>query len=934
MSRLKRLGEHGQSVWLDYIQRSLVTGGGLARLIEEDGVSGMTSNPTIFEKAIAGSADYDEAIAAMLAEDREAGAQAIYDRLAVEDIRMAADALRPVFDASGGADGFVSLEVSPHLAGDTARTVDDARRLWAVVSRPNLMIKVPATPAGIPAIEALIREGINVNVTLVFSLAHYEAAALAYIRGLERCEEPGRVASVASFFVSRVDTSVDRLLEEIGTPEALALRGAAAVANARLAYARFEGIFRGEEFTGLSRQGARVQRPLWASTGTKNPAYSDVLYVEELVGPETVNTLPPATMDAFRDHGEARGNTIRKDPDGARVVLERIGRLGIDLDAVTAALQEEGVAAFAGSHDSLLAALEEKRRVVTAARSGGISLALGEHGTRLEERLGTWEREGLPRRLWAKDRTLWFAEPRPEIEDRLGWLDLPHTMADHLAELTAFAGQVAEEGVRHVVLLGMGGSSLAPEVFSRTFGSAPGYPDLVVLDSTHPTAVLDTVARVRPDRTLFLVSSKSGTTAETLSLFRFFWGWASHRSGTAGRQFAAITDPQTPLEELARERGFRRVFTAPPDVGGRYSALTAFGLLPAALCGVDIQGLLGRAQRAARATGALAETQAADRTDAPSTPTREDPALVLGAALAELATAGRDKVTFLASRSLEALPSWIEQLIAESTGKDGQGIVPVVDEPTVPPERYGADRVFVALTYSQDPTGEIERRAGDLAALGHPVIRIRLADREDLGGEFFRWEVAVAVAGSALGIHPFDQPDVQLAKELAQKAMSEAGRRGRSSAGEEGTTGSPSRPGELAQLLGAWMDSITPGDYVGLQAYLAPSEESWGILQEMRRALLARFGVATTLGYGPRFLHSTGQLHKGGPGTGVFLQLVDDQAEDVAVPESRFTFGELIAAQSLGDLRALRQRGRRVLRIDLGREVAEGLERVAELIGR
>ncbi len=370
MSRIKRLAEHGQSVWLDYIRRSLVTGGGLARLIEEDGVSGMTSNPTIFEKAIAGSSDYDEAIASLLAEEREIDTQALYDRLAVEDIRMAADALRPAFDAAGGADGFVSLEVSPHLAGDTAGTVADARRLWAVVARPNLMIKVPATPAGIPAIEALIRDGINVNVTLIFSLSHYEDAARAYIRGVERCERPAGAASVASFFVSRVDTSVDRLLDEIGTEEALALRGAAAVANARLAYARFEEIFRGGEFAVLSRRGAGVQRPLWASTGTKNPGYSDVLYVEELIGPQTVNTLPPATMDAFRDHGEVRGDTIGQGLDRARAVLESLDRLGIDLDRVTSTLQEEGVGAFASSHDALLAALEGKRRAVAAGGGG------------------------------------------------------------------------------------------------------------------------------------------------------------------------------------------------------------------------------------------------------------------------------------------------------------------------------------------------------------------------------------------------------------------------------------------------------------------------------------------------------------------------------------------------------------------------------------
>ncbi len=357
--------EFGQSVWLDFIERGLLADGGLERMIAADGVRGVTSNPSIFRQAITGGDRYLPALEAILAEDPGIPTEALYESLAVEDIRTAADQLRAVWDASGGGDGYVSLEVSPRLAHDTGATVTEARRLWALVDRPNLMIKVPATPEGIPAIEELIASGINVNATLLFSMEHYENVALAYLRGLERCPRPGAVASVASFFVSRVDTAVDRLLEEMGSDEALALRGRAAVANSRLVYARFREVFHGPGAASL--RGGRVQRPLWASTSTKNPAYSDVKYVEELIGPETVNTIPLATLEAFRDHG-CPARTVDADLDGARADLEALHRLGIDLDAVTGRLQEEGVRAFAEAFEALLQGLEERRSLLGGGR--------------------------------------------------------------------------------------------------------------------------------------------------------------------------------------------------------------------------------------------------------------------------------------------------------------------------------------------------------------------------------------------------------------------------------------------------------------------------------------------------------------------------------------------------------------------------------------
>ena len=361
MNPLRKLwDEQRQAAWLDFIERDLLTGGGLARYVADDGVRGVTSNPSIFQKAIEGGGPYDEAVAGLLADDPGMDTVALYEALAIDDIKNAADILRPVWDESQGGDGYVSLEVSPHLSRDTEGTVAEAKRLWQAVNRPNLMIKVPATPEGIPAIENLIAGGINVNATLMFSLADYEAVANAYLRGLEANSNPAGVASVASFFVSRVDTKVDAALEAIGTPEARALRGQAAIANAKLAYRRFGQLFGPEAFAPLSARGAMVQRPLWASTSTKNPDYRDVIYVEELIGPDTVNTLPVATLEAFRDHGEPRASLL-EDVAGAEGVFAGLAEVGVDIDAITTELQVEGVDAFAKSFDQLLGALDEAR---------------------------------------------------------------------------------------------------------------------------------------------------------------------------------------------------------------------------------------------------------------------------------------------------------------------------------------------------------------------------------------------------------------------------------------------------------------------------------------------------------------------------------------------------------------------------------------------
>lgn len=912
MSRLTELLAAGQSPWLDFIRRSLLTSGDFRRMVEVDGITGVTINPTIFDKAIAGSQDYDGALKGLLASDPNLSSAELYERLAVEDVTRAADVLRPVYDRTDGADGFVSLEVSPRLAHETAGTVAEARRLWQAVDRPNLLIKVPATPEGIPAIEELLASGINVNITLMFSLTHYEAVAQAYLRGLARAPDPTRLASVASIFVSRIDSAVDPLLDAAGSPEANALRGQVAVANCRAVYARFREIFHGHAFTAWAGRGARPQRVLWASTSAKDPTYRDTKYVEELVGAETVDTIPPATLTAFEDHGVIRPDAIGNGLSEATDQLARLARIGIDLAKVTNDLQVEGVALFTASYEHLLNSLDAKKVALLTGAVGPQAWSLGPDAARVTERLSAWGAAHVGERVWLGDPTLWPAAPAQDVTQRMGWLRLPVTMHHELDELVAFADGVRAEGIRHVVVLGMGGSSLAPDVLIRIFGQRAGYPELLVLDSTHPDAVGAVARRIDPERTLFAVSSKSGTTTEPLSFLHYFWDVLRTVGAPPGRHFIAITDPGTPLEQLAKDRHFRETFLAVATVGGRYSALTHFGLVPAALAGVDVRALLDGARSMAENCG-------------PAVPVARNAGIGLGAVLGELGVHGRDKLTFYTSAGLAPFPDWVEQLVAESTGKIGRGIVPVVGEPRLPPENYGSDRLFVEIQEGDHPDPALAAHTSHLEAAGHPIVRLRVPVLRDLGQEFFRWELGVALSGTVLGINPYDQPDVELAKKLAREAMAQPHD---TPAGPPVPTTLASDVSALQRAVNGWSTAGRPGDYVGIQAYLAPTAETRAALDGMRRRILERQRVSTTLGFGPRFLHSTGQLHKGGPPSGRFLQIVDVPAHDLEVPGTDYTFGQLIRAQALGDYQALRQKGRRVLRVDLGTDVPGGLVRL------
>ncbi|MEO6991645.1 MAG: bifunctional transaldolase/phosoglucose isomerase [Candidatus Baltobacteraceae bacterium] len=941
---LQELEAAAQSIWLDNIRRSMFASGDLRRLVDA-GLRGMTSNPTIFEKAIGGGTDYDEQLASLVG--TKADPNQTFEALAIADIRSACDEFRPLYERTNGADGFVSLEVSPLLARDTAGTAAAAKRLWAAVDRPNVMIKIPGTPEGVPAIEEAIASGVNINVTLLFSIESYEAQANAYIAGLERRMRAGkpidRIASVASVFVSRIDTAVDKLLQaKIAKNEPLdGLLGKAGIANLKLTYERFERIFRGERFAKLGATGARVQRPLWASTSTKNPSYPELMYVENVIAADTVNTVPPATLDAVMDRAKVVPDTIHQDLPAARAVFDALAKAQISLFDVMQQLQLDGVKSFSDSYDAMLAAIEKKLVALAGQEVAPVSIALGDTDVDVDATLATLAAGDFLQKLWKADPSPWSTDPKHAeiIKHALGWLEFPNRVLEGVDDLLAFARTCAAR-FTHVVVLGMGGSSLAPDVLRRTFGKRDGYPTLHVLDSSDPEQIATLEATLDIAQTLFIVSSKSGTTTEPNAFFAFFYDRVAKAVGAAaaGTHFVAITDPGTSLDKEAVETGFLRVFRNDPDIGGRYSALSYFGMVPGALAGYDVRRLLDGGLDALHAN---ARTTAVDRA----------PAVRLGATLGCLQKAGRDKLTIVCHPLVESFGTWAEQLIAESTGKSGTGIVPIEGEALGVPEHYGDDRVFIYVGSGlpdQHVLGDmdgsaIETRLALLEKAGHPVIRLRMGDSYDIGGQFAVWELATATAGAVIGIDAFDQPNVQESKDNTKRLLADYSSSGRFSehpaslvtpvanviplAGSKslslGTT--------LSSALRAIFAQIRPGDYVAITAYVEMNGEHLRAIDAIRLAIRNAYRVATTVGFGPRFLHSTGQLHKGGPPTGVFLQLTADPPLDLRIPGS-VGFRTLERAQALGDFESLDSRGRRGMRLHLQVPLAHALEALGEAV--
>jgi transaldolase/glucose-6-phosphate isomerase len=661
--------------------------------------------------------------------------------------------------------------------------------------------------------------------------------------------------------------------------------GKIAIANAKLTYQRYREIFRGEGWQSLANKGAQTQRVLWASTSTKNPTYRDVIYVEELIGPDTVNTIPPATFDAFRDHGRLRAS-LTEDLEEAHDTMETLGQVGISMKEVTEKLLGEGVDLFAKAFDKLLAAVDKTRQTAVTAKTSHQTYTLPENlAAEVKDSLEEWRRQGKVRKLWARDATLWTGS---DEGNWLGWLGITEDPLAHNDYLKSIAdeikGEVKRKRLSHVLLLGMGGSSLCPEVLQMTFGRRPGFPKFHVLDSTDPAQIRAFEKKIDLSHTLFIVSSKSGGTLEPNIFKQYFFKRVQKAVGAkrAGSRFIAITDPGSKMQQVAESDGFRHIFFGLPSIGGRYSALSAFGMVPAAIMGIDTTRFLDRAEEMVQACSS-------------SVPVEENPGVVLGTILGVLAKNGRDKVTLIASPGLWDLGAWLEQLLAESTGKEGKGLIPVDLEHAGPPEVYGNDRVFAYVRLASAPDAVQDAAVEALARAGQPVVRIEVPDIIDIGQEFFRWEIATAVAGSIIGINAFNQPDVEASKVATRKLTTDYEKSGKfpletplleadgiklytdpyNAVALKQAAGSGQ---SLVSVLKAHLNRLGPGDYFALLAYIESSGVHQGRLKEIRHAVRDTKRVATCLGFGPRFLHSTGQAYKGGPNTGVILQVTCDDA--------------------------------------------------------
>lgn len=926
MSKIHELSKHGQSIWYDNIRRAMLTSGDLQNLIEL-GVTGVTSNPTIYEKAIIGSSDYDDDLIrfSKLGYDPKS----VYEALVVEDVQGVADLLRPVYNKTSAKDGYISLEVDPGIAENAKDTIKEAQRLFQWINRPNIMIKVPATTQGISAIRELIAEGINVNVTLLFSVQQYKSVAEAYISGLEKRISAGldvrRISSVASFFISRIDSLADAELSRVGATE---LMGKTAITNAAMAYAMFTEFFGSERWKRLESMGAQVQRLLWASSGVKNMAYPDTVYVDSLIGNHTVNTVPPATLEAFLHHGHTEPS-LPKAMDELKSHIAGLENAGVQLDAITDQLLEDGLKAFNNSFTAILAGIVEKQARLDTGWSQ-LDMKMGNYQQIVDKALQEIKQDKIIERIWKHDHTVWKPEPT-EIVNRLGWLDIANRMQDSLPRIEELTIALRKSGYKQAVLLGMGGSSLAPEVFKKTFGIKDGFLDMIILDSTDPDAIEAISSKLDYSRTIFIVSTKSGTTPETLSFFKYFYSQVLDRVEElrVGEHFIAITDPGSQLVDIATKYSFRDVFINDPNIGGRYSALSFFGMVPAALIGVDLYKLLDRAYRM------VCNSQACN------CPIEGDNlAGVLGTVIGELAKVGRDKITFILPQQLSSFGDWVEQLIAESTGKEGKGVLPVVGEALGEPAVYDNDRLFIHMSLDEDVS--LSKKIDLLIKAGHPVITLRLQDIYDIAQQFYLWEMATAIAGHRIGINPFDQPNVESAKILTRKLLADYESAGTLLKPTPSITvddlavyGDFNKDASL-NFLKIFLHSADPGAYVSIQAYLQPTTETDKLLNSFRLAIRDYTKLATTVGYGPRFLHSTGQLHKGDAGHGLFIQLTNAMNSDVLIPDDvvektgKIHFGTLKTAQFLGDYQALKNGGRRVIRIDLGKHVQSNLHRLVE----
>lgn len=919
MIDLTQVSTFGQSLWINAMRRAFIESGELRRMMDA-GISGVTTSPATFAQVILGSADYDKQLQALVAAGKPI--KKIYEALVADDIQRTADVLHVVYEQTDGMDGYVSLELDPQLAHDTVKLVAEARHLLAAVDRGNVMIEIPATPAGIEAFKQLLSDGLSVNVTHVFSLEVYQQVLEAYMAGVDIMLTRHSVyrfapVSVVSVSLNRIDARVDAILRQRGQENLL---GEAGRAVAKTLYSVFYRNFNSEKWSKLAQRGARVQRLLWTGTQPRDFRYTDTYYVNALIGPHTVQALSPATLAAFQDHG-VLGNTLFAGLGMPGVHLQRLAALDIDMEGVAAALQVDVLLERQAAFKNLVHNVVRKRDLLEE-NWRYMRMQLGEWETAVSTTIDHLCQEKVACRIWSHDQDVW---PRQKTDrtDHLGWLHLVETMQPHLDELEHMAREAQAAGYTQALVIGMGGPCITAALVNDIFriASRPCLP-IKILDTTDPRTLLRQAEQLDLAKTLFVIASKSGQTVETLFLFSYFYQRVVDALGAdeAGAHFMAVTDPMTPLAKLAGQYRFRALFVNDPQTNGRFGALSYFGLVPAALAGVDLPRLLGQAAvKAANASGCNCAKNG------------DNAAVQLGAALGVLAQQGRDKVTFILSPPLAAFGDWVEHLLAVSTGKSGKGVVPIVGEaPVGPPAGYGDDRVFVYVRLEGDAT--YDQAAAALAKAGHPLITMNLHDVYDVGGLCFTWQMATAVLTHLLAVNPFAETAVDAAK---QKAV-QSGQEFKRIADLPSVNYAPL----TADVLQGFLAQAEPGDYVALLAFVPKTAENDAALQTLRSQISRHTHLATTVAYGPRYLHSTGQLHKEGPASGLFVQLIaldnDGGAPiDAVIPalpvveQTGSTFGVLTLAQAVKDAQALKAARRRVMTFPVSADVSADLQKIA-----
>jgi len=918
-NRLKALKEAGQSVWLSHINRRQMKDEKLTERINNGEICGLTTTFSNICSDVLHMDDYSSAFTAMIMDGWDS--RQIFQKLSVDDVRQATSLFRENYISSGGSDGLVTIEMDPQLANDYAKSLAEAKQIWTAVNRPNLMISVPATAAGIETTRQLTREGINTNQTLIFSEKRFRQAVDAYLEGLEARHAEGKpidkVQSILSVHIAEIDTKVDAVLAErpaSGMEEFLAkIKNKAALTICRRIYNQITEFNQSERMQKMVEAGAKPLRILW-DVLYPNPCTSPTFYSDALIGNQTILSVHQDTLAAICESGRVSSSLPVNNIEIEKAFAD-FQQAGIDFQKILEIIEEESMESYCQAFEAMLNQLDQKSDLVKKS--------LGVLYSPVLETYKKLESDSIVPRIFSKDPTVWTFDTQayPEIRNRLGWLDAHQLIAKNMIEYKAIAASLKADGIRKVLLMGMGGSSLAPEVMALTFPEADGM-ELQIIDSTDPGQVLQADADHPLHETVYIVSSKSGGTAEVQAFLDYFYHKAVQALGDrAGAHFIAITDPGTLLERMAKEMNFRNVVLADPSIGGRFSALSAFGVLPAVLIGIAPEKVLEQASRMAKIC-------------APSNPVASNEGAALGVYMGTAALSGRDKVTILVDPNMDAFGSWLEQLIAESSGKTGKGIVPVDIEPKLNPADYPADRAFVYIKSS----GEQQSFVNQLIEAGQPVLTIKMNDLTELFAEFYRWEIAISVACSILGVNAFDQPNVQDSKNRTVAKINDYKEKGALSelpvtweingiqAYFSSESESMRKAESAAELINAFASTAVQGtDYIGINAYLPRNDQTMAALQQLREKILKTSGCATTLGFGPRFQHSTGQLHKGGANNGLFIQIVADSVQDAEIPNEGMTFAILERAQALGDFEALIAKERRAIRLNLGSKRIEDL---------